>query len=147
MSKPPINLNFQPTQKKVRFYTDDGVLGRRIVTTFQGRPIVLDVYGNPTVATDDVSILAVFKKMLSEYSLITVVQFTGQFDNTGEEIWEGSIIKSFDDVLGCVYFDEDVLGWRILYQNGDWEDLYEAKSDIVCVGHMLLNPELMEEKK
>lgn len=69
MSKPPINLNFQPTQKKVRFYTDDGVLGRRIVTTFQGRPIVLDVYGNPTVATDDVSILAVFKKMLSEYSL------------------------------------------------------------------------------
>lgn len=75
---------------------------------------------------------------------LIICQSTSVFDKHGREIFDGSIVKDFDDVLGYVYFDEDVLGWRVLYQNGDWDDLYNAKAEIVCIGHILSDPKLLE---
>lgn len=132
-------------RKRFRFYAEDDILGRRIVTTLRGYPIVLGVNGSPTLATDDMGALALFGHLLKKCRL-TAVQFTGARDKNGEEIWEGAIVKNSDGVLGHVYFDEDVLGWRVLYQNGDWDDLYNVKGEVVCIGHILSNPELMETK-
>lgn len=79
-----------------------------------------------------------------EKEQFAICQSTNQFDEDGKEIFEGDIVKDFDDVLGCVYFDEDILGWRVLFQNGDWDDLYNIKAEIVHIGHILSNPKLLE---
>lgn len=76
-----------------------------------------------------------------------VCQSTNLFDKDGKEIFEGGIVENrFIYKFGLVYYDEDVAGWRILYRDGTWDDLYYVKADIVVAGHVLLNPELLEEK-
>lgn len=74
-----------------------------------------------------------------------IVQSTNFFDKDGTEIFEGSIVENvFINKSGCVYYDEDVAGWRVLYGDFTWDDLYYVRSDIEVVDHILSNPELLD---
>ncbi len=72
-------------------------------------------------------------------------QFTNLFDKDGEEIFEGSIIDYDDDsaMLGIVV---NVDGqWQLKDKNGNLMFLKGAPHQKV-VGHILSNPELLEER-
>lgn len=77
----------------------------------------------------------------------TIVQSTNLFDKNGQEIFEGSLIK--DDVgdIGVIRFEDGAL--IIDWNNDEFVNYRFGKVDAEiaeCVGHILSNPELVEEK-
>lgn len=90
----------------------------------------------------------------------TVGQFTGMKDKNGTEIFEGDICRFTDcsDVstesgydfeeyanIGRVYFCDESLGWDITKREQDREDVF-FPSDMVVIGNIHDNPELLEAK-
>lgn len=48
-----------------------------------------------------------------------IVQSTNLFDEDDEEIFEGSVVRDFDDVIGVVYYDREDGQYRAKCSNGD----------------------------
>lgn len=78
-------------------------------------------------------------------SQCVVVQSTNLFDEDGEEIFEGSVVRDFDDVIGVVYYDMEDGGYRAKSSNGDSFELVGSSCDMKVLGHIFSNPELLEE--
>lgn len=89
------------------------------------------------------------EEFLINNSKIIICQSTNLFDKDGKEIFEGSIVKWLDSKTG-IGLGEGV----VRVQNGmtfierpsydlypDWD---EEKENLVLVGHILSNPELLE---
>lgn len=57
--------------------------------------------------------------------------YTGMEDNNGDKIYENDIVRCWDEHIGCVYFDEVLLQWRVKFQDGDDEDLSSCEPVIV----------------
>lgn len=81
-----------------------------------------------------------------------LVQSTNLFDKDGKEIFEGSIVKWLDSKTG-IGLGEGIVriqdGMTFIERPSydlypDWD---EEKENLVLVGHILSNPELMEEKE
>lgn len=79
-------------------------------------------------------------------------QSTNLFDKDGKEIFEGSIVKGkvFDDpktrILGVVIYRQQAF-WIINTEETHSEPLLKFyEKEIEVLGHILSNPELLEEK-
>lgn len=75
-----------------------------------------------------------------------IVQSTNLFDEDGEEIFEGSIVRDFDESVGVVYYDIEDGEYRAKSADGDSFELAELSRDLKVLGHILSSPELLEEK-
>lgn len=74
-----------------------------------------------------------------------VCQSTNLFDKDGEEIFEGSILRGRDDSLSVVQYDGDDGVFRT--KSGAVLDDMSCGGDYFeVIGHILSNPELLEEK-
>lgn len=74
-----------------------------------------------------------------------VVQSTNLFDKDDEEIFEGSIVRDFDGEIGVVYYDSQEGQYWAKFSNGD-STAMDSPGIMKVLGHILSNPELMEEK-
>ncbi len=77
-------------------------------------------------------------------SRYTFCQSTNLFDEDGEEIFEGSIVRDFDESVGVVYYDLEDGEYRAKSADGDSFELAESSRDLKVLGHILSNPELLE---
>lgn len=72
-------------------------------------------------------------------------QSTNLFNKDGKEIFEGSIVRSHEGVNFVVYYNPSAARFMLLYlpTNDGANDLDD---DVVIIGHILSNPELVEEQ-
>lgn len=75
----------------------------------------------------------------------TVSQFTGLTDCNGVKIFEGDIVKYFDDWIGKVEYDSDSALFTVIFADGD-DDFFVRVScgDCEVIGNIYDNPELLE---
>lgn len=88
--------------------------------------------------------LGVESNWLNNDQLI-ICQSTNLFDKDGKEIFEGSIVRDFDDEVGVVYYDSQEGQYWAKFPNGD-STAMDSPSIMKVMGHILSNPELLEEK-
>lgn len=74
------------------------------------------------------------------------IQSANLFDEDDEEIFDGSVIRDFDDKIGVVYYDMEEGGWWARATNEDAWSLVDA-SEMKVMGHILSNPELLERTR
>lgn len=75
-----------------------------------------------------------------------VCQSTNLFDEDNEEIFEGSIVRDFDESVGVVYDDLEDGEYRAKSADGDSFELADSSHDLKVLGHIFSSPELLEEK-
>lgn len=81
----------------------------------------------------------------------TIGQFTGLYDNTKKEIYEGDIVKfrfktdreEFPDLIGYIEYQTTFTAFRIMSNKGGFEiDVLDLKF-IEVIGNIYNNPELL----
>lgn len=79
----------------------------------------------------------------------TVGQYTGVDDCTGRKIFEGDLVKGFDNYTGEMY--QDVTGLVKFYKGSfgaEWNNCFEPFSitddEIIVIGNIHDNPELLK---
>lgn len=82
------------------------------------------------------------------YADFEFVQSTNFFDKDGKEILEGSILESTQNKVGFVKLLADEGRYAIYYPDYGWTalDILSA-GDNKSIGHILSNPELLEERR
>lgn len=90
-----------------------------------------------------------FKYNPKSLSQCIIIQSTNLFDKDGKEIFEGSIIENDQGWKGIVlqYKGQLVVNYDKLTPVGVWQLLYDIRSNIKVIGHVLSNPELLEERE
>lgn len=74
-----------------------------------------------------------------------ISQDTGLVDKNGKHIFTGDLVKSWDEYIGQVYYDEVLLQMRVKFDDGDDEDLASCEAEVI--GNIWGNPELLEVKE
>lgn len=75
----------------------------------------------------------------------TVSQFTGLCDKNGVKIFEGDIIKYFDDWIGKIEYDSDSALFVVSFVDGDDDNFGRVScGDCEVIGNIYDNPELLE---
>lgn len=64
-----------------------------------------------------------------------IERFTGMLDRNDKKIYEGDIVKCWDEEPGEVYFDDALLQYRVKFADGDDEDLSSCEPEIVGNTH------------
>lgn len=78
---------------------------------------------------------------------VIIVQSTNLFDKDGKEISEGTIVDDSQGDIGVIEFKNSQ--WAINWQSDEFVNYRFEQIDAdscKCVGHILSNPELLEEK-
>jgi len=132
-------LNFQPMPKRFMVWDEKGC---KFVRGINGHILNWREIANlvePTIWDCAVELDEVAERF-------TIVQSTNLFDKNGKEIFEGSILREPDDSISVVQYDGDEGMYRTKCEN--------VLDDMVCggeyfevIGHILSNPELVEENK
>jgi uncharacterized phage protein (TIGR01671 family) len=90
------------------------------------------------------------------YSDIVPMQYTELKDNNGKEIYEGDILTFYNKFHRQDDFESPYSLWKVIYTDfglygksgAQLESLSEFRgSDIVIIGNMFENPELLENDK
>lgn len=112
-------------------------------------------YGVPLVFTDDYVCITAPHTYNKAVILETVGQFTGLTDKSGKKIFEGDIVKHFNNSdkeydIGVIYFDTEFMGWRRTTQGRFHKTIIDTyKLNPTCIyeviGNIHDNPELLKE--
>lgn len=78
----------------------------------------------------------------------TIGRFTGLTDCNGVKIFEGDIIKYFDDWIGKIEYDSDSALFTVSFVDGDYDNFWRIScGDCEVIGNIYDNPELLEVSK
>lgn len=80
-----------------------------------------------------------------ELQNVELMQFSGLLDKNGKEIYEGDIVKSFDENL-TVFFNSTMGCWDLQYHGGDSIEMVDENGeyDLEVIGNIYENPELLK---
>lgn len=73
---------------------------------------------------------------------VILMQFTGRFDKNSKEIFEGHVVKIFDDKLSKIYYSDGAFCVDIL--NGGTPLHAFSSEQLEIIGNIYENPELVE---
>ena len=79
----------------------------------------------------------------SSSSKTEVTLFTGLYDAIGNEVYEGDILRGFDDTIYLIGFDNGSL--EAAFDGNCACDAYEICDSSEIIGNKYQNPELLEE--
>lgn len=133
---PENNINFQPMPK--RFMVWDERLNDFVKISHTTDIRIFDILGLKDFLRD--------RWAINEDLGIKLVQSTNLFAKGGKEIFEGSLLQTDKEGVGYVYM-EDNGQWNVLFESSVhslWDLLYAPSCKLV--GHILSNPELLEEQ-
>ncbi len=118
--------------------------------TEEGKVMYYDVYP----FKDDTLLLSYDEISFDEVpaSDFILMQSTGLIDKSGEEIFEGDVLLTYDGELAKVYWDDVLAGWFVnfIYETAELSEVADIQSNrSICaiVGNIYENPELMEEEE
>lgn len=140
------NLNFHPMPK--RFMVWDKPNGQFLTISDAYPKCQISEGEQKSVVFSLQDLIALFSEVLyyDNRDDYIVCQSTNLFDKDGKEIFEGSIVRDFDDAIGVVYYDLEDGEYRAKSTNGDSFELAESSCDLKVLGHILSNPELLEDE-
>ena len=88
---------------------------------------------------------------------LILMQYTGQKDKKGKEIYEGDILREFNAEVNLfiVYFAEDIGQWKLECINEDYFCSFDGadypngvdSNRFEIIGNIYENPELLEEQE
>lgn len=117
--------------------------------TEEGKVMYYDVYP----FKDDTLLLSYDEISFDEVpaSDFILMQSTGLIDKSGEEIFEGDVLLTYDGELAKVYWDDVLAGWFVnfIYETAELSevaDLQSSRSICKIIGNIYENLELMEEE-
>jgi uncharacterized phage protein (TIGR01671 family) len=82
-----------------------------------------------------------------DMNFIHIMQFTGRTDKNGKEIYDGDIIKEYDEVVK-VFYNDCTASFDIEYSGGDCDRLVykdgHSEHSFEVLGNIYENPELIK---
>jgi len=76
---------------------------------------------------------------------IILMQFTGLKDKNGKDVWEGDLIKYYNDIL-IVEYDESTASFQMGFSSFVLDQEVCSYDDIEVIGNIYENPELIKRK-